>query len=277
MLEKKQWKAGLDTTQKALYYLSNNFSESKWEANPTIQSSNTKLELLNTLALKAKLLNKFYQEKQSIELLQNSLATYQKTIELIQTLRSEYSGDQSKEFLSAQSFHIFEQALSVATQLYRLTKKAEYLEYAFTFCEVSKALSLFENLKDMEAKEFSNLPESLIEQEQQLKIQIAQLELQLSNLGESERKTEVQDLLFSVKEQYRQLIALFKSDYSDYYNLKYDITTISLETLQASLSEKETLVEYFYGENNIYVFTICLLYTSPSPRDATLSRMPSSA
>ena len=25
------------------------------------------------------------------------------------------------------------------------------------------------------------------------------------------------------------------------------------------------------------VYTICLLYTSPSPRDATLSRMPSSA
>ena len=28
------------------------------------------------------------------------------------------------------------------------------------------------------------------------------------------------------------------------------------------------------GENDLY---ICLLYTSPSPRDATLSRMPSSA
>ena len=26
-----------------------------------------------------------------------------------------------------------------------------------------------------------------------------------------------------------------------------------------------------------YQFTVCLLYTSPSPRDATLSRMPSSA
>ena len=26
-----------------------------------------------------------------------------------------------------------------------------------------------------------------------------------------------------------------------------------------------------------YIFYICLLYTSPSPRDATLSRMPSSA
>ena len=29
--------------------------------------------------------------------------------------------------------------------------------------------------------------------------------------------------------------------------------------------------------NNVYQSTTCLLYTSPSPRDATLSRMPSSA
>ena len=30
-------------------------------------------------------------------------------------------------------------------------------------------------------------------------------------------------------------------------------------------------------ENLVDVYIICLLYTSPSPRDATLSRMPSSA
>ena len=32
-----------------------------------------------------------------------------------------------------------------------------------------------------------------------------------------------------------------------------------------------------YSSNNYYIVYACLLYTSPSPRDATLSRMPSSA
>ena len=32
---------------------------------------------------------------------------------------------------------------------------------------------------------------------------------------------------------------------------------------------------FFFLTNNIFI--LCLLYTSPSPRDATLSRMPSSA
>ena len=31
------------------------------------------------------------------------------------------------------------------------------------------------------------------------------------------------------------------------------------------------------GDENTVEFSVCLLYTSPSPRDATLSRMPSSA
>ena len=39
---------------------------------------------------------------------------------------------------------------------------------------------------------------------------------------------------------------------------------------------KETLVK-FYSRNGFEVNNVCLLYTSPSPRDATLSRMPSSA
>ena len=44
----------------------------------------------------------------------------------------------------------------------------------------------------------------------------------------------------------------------------------------------ELFAEKYKNYSNIYLWTIderhvCLLYTSPSPRDATLSRMPSSA
>ena len=36
-------------------------------------------------------------------------------------------------------------------------------------------------------------------------------------------------------------------------------------------------VELVYGTNNMHIFYGCLLYTSPSPRDLSTSRMPSSA
>ena len=42
---------------------------------------------------------------------------------------------------------------------------------------------------------------------------------------------------------------------------------------EASIANDGANARYAFEES----FTICLLYTSPSPRDATLSRMPSSA
>ena len=43
------------------------------------------------------------------------------------------------------------------------------------------------------------------------------------------------------------------------------------------LSEDDELYNIGFGKSDNGNFLICLLYTSPSPRDATLSRMPSSA
>ena len=49
------------------------------------------------------------------------------------------------------------------------------------------------------------------------------------------------------------------------------VNDIDIEILQ---DPKSTFIDNSAGCGN---FLICLLYTSPSPRDATLSRMPSSA
>ena len=68
-------------------------------------------------------------------------------------------------------------------------------------------------------------------------------------------------------------------------NAKMDYTTIPTVVFShpaigtVGLTEDQAIKEY--GQDNIKVykssFASCLLYTSPSPRDATLSRMPSSA
>ena len=43
------------------------------------------------------------------------------------------------------------------------------------------------------------------------------------------------------------------------------------------ITRRRTLQKYLVGESADASPPVCLLYTSPSPRDATLSRMPSSA
>ena len=50
----------------------------------------------------------------------------------------------------------------------------------------------------------------------------------------------------------------------------------ALDIIQAQ-NQSEDPLDYFQKSINNVKPSVCLLYTSPSPRDATLSRMPSSA
>ena len=62
----------------------------------------------------------------------------------------------------------------------------------------------------------------------------------------------------------------------DAFKSKYDDQDINRSVLSRSLEDSGTMIESIIPWHPTAVY-ICLLYTSPSPRDATLSRMPSSA
>ena len=157
----KKWSLALDTIQLALQHVSSNFTQKDWRENPELHTSNSKLDLLKTLVIKAEILAAYHQKssQESLQCLTWSLQTYLHSIELIKILRAEYGDDEVKEYLSAQSFPIFEEALSVATQLYRLTNKAKYLDHAFSICEVSKACLLYTSPSPRDAT-LSRMPSS---------------------------------------------------------------------------------------------------------------------
>ena len=50
-----------------------------------------------------------------------------------------------------------------------------------------------------------------------------------------------------------------------------------VKDIQSLRKKKKTSSRGGYSKEELEEYRICLLYTSPSPRDATLSRMPSSA
>ena len=56
-----------------------------------------------------------------------------------------------------------------------------------------------------------------------------------------------------------------------------DVESLTAGTYWSKLVRFEGEVTALLTVHNVIRFNVCLLYTSPSPRDATLSRMPSSA
>ena len=104
---------------------------------------------------------------------------------------------------------------------------------------------------------------------------VVQEELEQEFAQDEQRATELTEELTTLQEQYQQNEAVMSEDEvrrmnSDAQDLQVQLQLIQ-ERVQTALQEKnQEFVQSMQEE-------FCLLYTSPSPRDATLSRMPSSA
>ena len=72
-------------------------------------------------------------------------------------------------------------------------------------------------------------------------------------------------------------IWLIDWEYAGFNTPLFDLGGLASNNELTEKEEKNLLENYFEKKLSSELFINCLLYTSPSPRDATLSRMPSSA
>ena len=73
-------------------------------------------------------------------------------------------------------------------------------------------------------------------------------------------------------------VVLHRKDRYKYNHPNPSETLLVVEVSDSTLKYDKTVKKLLFAKANIPEYwIICLLYTSPSPRDATLSRMPSSA
>jgi len=131
------------------------------------------------------------------------------------------------------------------------------------YSELAHANLLNYQSKSNEALTFSSIPDSLTQKEYKLRVETNWQEKQkqgLLNIGKVETDPEVlniSSIIFDLKRSQEELINLFEKEYPDYYYLKYDTKTISLEeTRNSLLKQGETLLEYFVGDSNIYAFVV---------------------
>lgn len=64
-------------------------------------------------------------------------------------------------------------------------------------------------------------------------------------------------LLFVLNNKYDHLLKRIESENPKYYQLKYDVKTVSIEQVQKRIiKEGQTLVEYFLGDDNLYIYAV---------------------
>ncbi len=247
--------------QKSLISLVSGFDEQSFYFNPPLEGISSEIYLLNTLKLKAEVLARI-SEKTGREDLGMAFSTYQLAVELIDRMRTGYKAEGSRLFLGEGAVEIYEKAIVTALKLYEITQNKVYADTAFLFSEKGKASVLSQALQESQAKAFVGIPDSLLAKERQLRIDLAFYDTQIQKerqKKENQNETKIQDFesrYFSLSTEYESLIEELEKSYPKYYDLKYQTKTASIGELQERMDAQTTVVEYFTGEQSIYVFTV---------------------
>jgi CHAT domain-containing protein len=185
------------------------------------------------------------------------LQEYQRIEKIISYIQQNTTHDDSKINLTEQSLELYEEAIGVAFSFYQETKNQYYFEQALSFAERNKAVILREGLQDNFAKKYSGVSEELLQQERDLKIELAYSQKQLFDASndslKSVWKSEVYKLQSSIDKFNRDL----KESNPKYHKLRYEtVNSLTVSEIQDDLKPKSLLLEYFLGEKTLYTFAI---------------------
>jgi CHAT domain-containing protein/Tfp pilus assembly protein PilF len=249
--------------QMSLSSLIPEWADSNIYVNPPLKNISSETAMFNSLELKADAFRRLF------ELIPNNsrnlymaLSTYQLAIELIGNIRRGYKTEGSKLLLGEKTSIIYNKAIHIALRAYEITGDDKYKKDAFFFAEKSKSAILFESVNELKAKRFAVIPDSLLELEKDLKIDLTFYDTQLQkervkkNNQDSVKVRFYEDRFFSLNRKYEQLNKKLETEYPAYYDLKYQTKTISPPELQQNLAENEVLLQYFIGDSALHIFVV---------------------
>ncbi|RXQ95095.1 CHAT domain-containing protein [Ancylomarina salipaludis] len=259
--KEENYQKALEFYQKALVSSTYDFHGGGFDENPNIEQVDGQLTTLEILSDKASTLFKLHKTTNQIKYLKSSLKTYDLCVNVIDQIRIAYQDEESKLTLSANENETFSLAIEVAATLFDLTGNPIYKEIAFKYSERVKAASLRNYLNDVDAKTFGGIPLDLQNLERQLKQDIADYREKIYQ--ERKELQPQQDsisnwrhTLFDLNGEYDQMVKRFETEHPDYYALKYDNSSISIEELQKELKEDEVLIEYALSDSTLYSFAL---------------------
>jgi CHAT domain-containing protein len=263
----------LNYYQKAIIALSNNFSNISPTSNPTLDSCQFAARTLQILQRKAETYFELAQLIQNNKIqrevnLGYSLLTSKLASDLLNNLRTGTVSEESKIVMTQFQNSAYFFTVKVASELFNLTGKPEFIEIALQNAERNKAASLLDNLSDENARQSSLLPDSLIRKEEDINDQITIVnqylfeEKQLTK-PDSLKIRRYEEQLFQLNHEKNDLERFLEVNFKDYYQLKYADDKIMLSDVQKKLDKEEVILEYVFdkssnlGNNkNLYIFLV---------------------
>lgn len=264
--KQQQFQEAVKYYQKAVCTVSNTFNTPDVYRNPSPGDIQLYPESIKTLISKANSLLQLATHgdpKNRTALLNVALSTSRLSMLIFDKTRRGFSSEKSKIYLTSKSTDVYSSGVHVAWALYQSNEDLSSFHEIFEYMEKSKSSVLLEALANSKARNFSELPDSLLKKEKSLKIKMASLDTEIQK--EYEKSTEKQNReniesnqkkLLAVWKSHDDLINKFESDFPKYFNLKYQTKTATVPELQHALDAETALLEYYVCENALIVAAI---------------------
>ena len=202
-----------------------------------------------------------FEENRQYSDLEEAYGLLDEQVQLIFHIQRNFSTDRSKINLANEYRKVFESGLDLCWNLYEKTGDPVYLEKAFDLSELNRNSTLLSGLRDIQNRMISELDEEELQVEKDLRSELEKVKMDLyyEQSAENPDKVFLNDLLdrrIELTVSIDSLDAIMASKYPRYDDLKSRITDIDLSEVQEKLGVDSQLLEYFLGQNNLYVFSI---------------------
>ncbi|MEO1052844.1 MAG: CHAT domain-containing tetratricopeptide repeat protein [Bacteroidota bacterium] len=252
----------LEKYQQALVANAIDFDGLSFEENPNIDKVFSKITLLKTLYGKSLSLQQLGLANQDIPKLKSSITTLQVCDRLIDNLRWGITNYEDKVQLTEISAQVYKLAVTTCLSAFKANGESSYRELAFYFSEKNRAAILAEASSQLSARNFAQIPHDILALEKKLRADISNVRSQLLKLetqydsAQQKRYDHLRDRLFESNRQKDSLNLIIANEYPAYNYLKNNNDIKGVSEIQMTLEPHTAVIEYFVGDDALYVFVI---------------------
>lgn len=205
---------------------------------------------------------KLYEKEGGVDKLHQAIENYFTSIRVVDYLQYSYQSEASKLNLVDQNYSIFTNSIKAYSYLYQETGEKSWLDEILTISELSRSRIALELLQDIEAKNFSGVPQEILDEESTINTQIADFYQRLN--AEQEKGLDInqdsisayRDSLFASRRRLNNLTDQLETNYPDYYRLKYDHSYANREAVVDLLEADEALVNYIVSDEEVFALVL---------------------
>lgn len=252
----KNWPIACHYFQLAIQQLTDYPLETETLTPPSLSHITAPFELLKILSAKGDALYAWHLTKPNdLKKLTAAITNFELAMTYGDTLKQMFLQESQLTFFSTQ-YSLYEKSIEASTRAYDAGMGASFLEKAFSFMEKSKASTLLQTTRKLSAS-ITSVPAVITKQENSLRGKLYYWQRELTQSTDATTLQEARKQILQSYEAYQKLLAQIKKNYPAYFELLYNTKTLSYKEAQKHiLSQNNALIEYFYGEKNLYIFLV---------------------